>query len=184
MVPYEYVMLILWATFAVVGITRHFPRELGATIGFVGMMFFFQLMGARVDGVFFKAASALGAGAASKDLVSWIFYSGAILATVVIMYAGETLTFGGEWPPSRIGGLVIDATMGLVNGYLVIGTWWYYTNKLGYPQKALGLYQPPLSDQAQVMAALTPMGIVVQTGQATLILGGALLGLLFLKVAR
>ncbi|RIL05983.1 hypothetical protein DCC79_15740 [bacterium] len=183
MVPYEYVMLLLWMTFAVVGITRHFPRELGATIGFVGMMFFFQLLGSKVDGMVFKVASGLGAGSESESLVSWCFYSGTILAVVVIMYAGETLTFGGEWPPTRIGGIVIDATMGLVNGWIVIGTWWYYTHKLGYPQQALGVYQPPLSDQAQVLVALTPLELI-PSGQATLVLGGALLGLLFLKVAR
>lgn len=182
MVPYEYTMMILWGLFGVVGITRHFPRELGATIGFIGMMFFFQLLGGRVDGLFQKAASVAGAGA-GESLISWFFYTGVILMTVVIMYAGETLAFGGEWPPSRVGGIVIDGTIGLVNGWIVIGTWWFYTNKLGFPQQALGWYQPPLSDQAQMLVKLTPLALIPE-GQATLILGGALLGLLFLKVAR
>ena len=43
MVPIEWFMIALWLVFAFVGVSRHFPRELGATIGFVGMLLGFSL---------------------------------------------------------------------------------------------------------------------------------------------
>jgi len=182
MIPYEHAMLTLWFSFGLVGLARRFPRELGATVGFVAMLLFFQLAAERAGKLLYKATSAMGIDA-SQDLVCWVFYTAVILAVVGIVYVGETLTFAGEWPPDRLSGAIIDATIGWVNGWLVIGTWWYFGNKLNYPQQALGMYTPPLSSFGQRLVAITPLAIIPED-YALWIIAGALLLLLFLKFGR
>ena len=43
MVPIEVFAVVLWAGFVFVGLSREFPRELGATMGFVAMMLVLDL---------------------------------------------------------------------------------------------------------------------------------------------
>ena len=182
MVPIEFFMLTLWGIFAIVGLARRFPRELGATIAFVGMLLFFDLVGDRLGGLTYKVTSTLGFDA-SRALVTWLVYSAAIAGVVVIAYVGETLTFAGEWPPSTVAGAMVDMTIGLVNGWLVVGTWWCYADKLGYPMQALGWYAAPLSPFGQRLVAATPPAVIPEE-YATWIIAGVLLSLLALKFLR
>ncbi len=182
MIPFEYAMLTLWGAFAIVGLARRFPRELGATIGFVGMLLAFDLVGSHIGNLTYKLTSALGIDW-SKALVTWVMYSLIIIGVVTIVYVGETLSFPGEWPPNRLAGATIDMTIGLVNGWLVVGTWWYYTDALGYPQQAIGHYVPPLDAFAERLVALTPLAVIPEA-QATWIITAALLGLLALRFLR
>lgn len=182
MSPYEIYMLTLWGIFALVGLARRFPREFGASIVFVGMVFGFFLVGDKLGDLSFALTSALGIDW-SEQLVAWMVYSGLIVLIVAATYVGETFVFAGEWPPSRVAGMVVDATIGLVNGWLVVGTWWYYTHKLNYPQQAFGWYAPPLSATGQSLVKLTPLALVPEE-YALWILAGALLALIALKVLR
>jgi hypothetical protein len=182
MIPFQYTMLTLWGAFALVGLARRFPRELGATIGFVGMLLMFDLVGDFVGNIAFKMTSAL-AFDWTEALVTWLVMTAIVIATVTAVYVGETLSFPGEWPPNRLAGSFIDMTIGLVNGWLVVGTWWYYTNKLEYPQQAIGLYVPPLDAMAQRMVQLTPLALIPEA-QATWIITAMLLALLALRFIR
>jgi len=182
MIPYDHHLLALWLCFAFVGVVRRFPREFGATIGFVAMVLFFDIVGDRLGRIVFGVLST-GKLTESENLVKWWMYTLLILLTVLAVYGGETLSFGGQWPPSRLVGVVIDATVGLVNGWLVIGTWAYFTDKLGYPQQALGWYTPPLSDRAAMLVAYSPLGLIPED-QALYVFSGALIALLALKFTR
>lgn len=180
MVPIEWFMLTLWALFAFVGIARRFPRELGATIGFVGMLLAFDLGG----GILYRVADRLALIVGLDPLLVTLgLYTTIIVGAVVAMYAGETLTFSGQWPPSRSLGVAIDVMIALFNGWLVVGSWWYYMHRLGYPQEKLGMFVPPISDLARRLVDYTPLAIIPES-QSTWIIGMALVSLLGLKVIR
>jgi hypothetical protein len=180
MIPIEFVMLMLWLLFIPIGIARRFPKELGASIGFVGMLLLFNLGG----GILRQIATELAAGfGTDPNLVTLGIYTFVILITVIGMYAGETLQFAGVWPPSRSLGTAIDILIALFNGWLVVGTWWYYMHALGYPQERWGMFVPPISSLAARMVGFTPLAII-PASQATWMIGMALLALLALKVAR
>ncbi|MCB0215608.1 MAG: hypothetical protein KDH92_03150 [Chloroflexi bacterium] len=180
MVPIEWFMIALWLVFAFVGVSRHFPRELGATIGFVGMLLGFSLSGGYV---FQFAGQLAGLFGSSPQVVTLAIYTLIIVSSVIALYSGETFTFIGQWPPSPLLGTVIDITIALFNGWLVVGTWWFYMHSLGYPQQAWGMFQPPISDLAKQLVALTPLAVVPET-QSTWVFGMALVGLIALKVKR
>ncbi|MBK7780346.1 MAG: hypothetical protein IPJ58_06070 [Ardenticatenia bacterium] len=182
MVPIETYMLTLWLIFAIVGIVRRFPLELGATIGFVAMLFFFHLAGGLLQTVATKVNSIL-AFSTDLNLVYLVTYTSVIIAIVTMVYAGETFVYAGTWPPSPLSGRAIDLVIALFNGWLVVGTWWYYMDLFNYPQSLFGQYQAPLSNMALRLVALTPFA-VIPAEHRTWILGMALLGLLFLKVRR
>ncbi len=182
MVPIETYMLTLWLIFAIVGIARRFPLELGATIGFVAMLFFFHLAGGLLQTIAAKANGVLQF-SSELNLVYFVTYSAVIVAVVTMMYAGETFVYAGTWPPSPLTGRAIDVTIALFNGWLVVGTWWHYMDRFNYPQGLFGQYQAPLSNMALRLIALTPFA-VIPAEHRTWVLGMALLGLLFLKVRR
>ena len=182
MVPIEVSMTILWSIFGLVGMARRFPKELGATIGFTAMLLMLTVVGDRLGAGIFSLAAA-GNPAADESLVKWFVYTGFIVMWVMFMYAGETFTFAGVWPPGRITGAIIDLIIGLLNGWIVVGTWWYYGEKLGYPMQKIGLFVPPASATAQRLVALTPLAILPD-GQETRILAVLVVGLIALRVFR
>jgi hypothetical protein len=182
MVPIEFMMLTLLVCFGVVGLAREFPKELGATIVFTGMLLFFDLAGSKVGSLSYAVLSRLGV-KADQALVSWWVYSLVILLTVCIVYAGETLSYSGVWTPGPILGRVFDIFIGLFNGWLVVGTWWYFANQLNYPMSATGTYVPPLSPLAAQLVKWTPLAIIPQPNSYLYIIG-FLLFLIVLKVIR
>ena len=180
MVPIEIFMLTLWLLFVPIGIARAFPRELGASIGFIGMLLLFNLGGT----IFLRIGQDFGdIFTLDPNLVTLAIYTMIILMTVVALYAGETLAFSGVWPPGRGIGTAIDVSTALFNGWLVVGSWWYYMDALEYPQRSIGMFQPPISNLAEQMVLMTPQAVIPEA-QATWIIGMALLFLLALKVAR
>jgi len=182
MVPIETYMVTLWLIFAIVGIARRFPLELGATIGFIGMLFFFHLAGGLLQTIAAKVNSVLQV-STELNLVYLVTYTAIILAVVTMVYAGETLVYAGTWPPSPLSGRAIDVIVALFNGWLVVGIWWYFMDRFNYPQSLFGQFQAPLSGTAQRLVALTPFAVIPEDHR-TWVLGMALLGLLFLKVRR
>lgn len=182
MVPIETYMLTLWLIFAIVGIARRFPLELGSTIGFVAMLFFFHLAGGVLQTIANKVNTALQL-SDELNLVYLVTFTMVIVAVVTMVYAGETFVYSGTWPPSPLSGRAIDMIIALFNGWLVVGTWWYYMDRFNYPQSVFGQFQAPLSSIALRLIALTPFAVIPEDHR-TWVLGMALLGLLFLKVRR
>jgi hypothetical protein len=182
MVPLEWMMILLWACFAIVGLARQFPRELGATIVFTGMILAFDLAGSQVGSLLYSILSRLGL-ASDESLVKWWVYSLVILGTLVVVYVGETLSYSGVWSPGPILGRVFDVFIGLFNGWLVVGTWWYYSNALNYPVQKLGWFVAPLSALATSLLKWLPQSVIPDQGSYLYIVA-FLLFLLLLKVLR
>ena len=162
MVPVEVLYVFLLTLFGVIGTARKFPMELGATIGFTAMLFSLLLGDDFLGRASARAAGLLGIDA-SDALVRWFAISAFIALWVAFMYIGQTLTFAGAWPPSRVVGSLLDAGIGVFNGWLVVGTWWHYSHALGYPMQDLGWIGPPLSERAAAWVALTPPAVLPES---------------------
>jgi hypothetical protein len=182
MIPIEAVYGLLLALFALIGLSRRFPVELGATIGFAAMLFVLLMADELLAEV---AERALGAAGLSADpaLVAWFALSTVIAMWVGFMYVGQTLTFAGTWPPNPVVGAFLDMLVGTLNGWLVVGTWWFYSDALGYPMRSLGWFVPPLSARAQALVALTPPAILPE-GYGVWMVGAFLVFLIALRVFR
>jgi hypothetical protein len=181
MIPIEVCMFVLLMAFGLVGLSRSFPRELGATVGFVGLLLGYQLLGARLGPVATRSMAVAGF-PTDEDIATWIAYSAGILITLYFVYQGETLTFDTIPAPGPVG-KVFDFAVGLFNGWLVVGSWWYYTDALGYPIQRLGLFEPPLSDRAARLVQLTPLALL-PPDRSLVYLAGFLVVLIVLKVMR
>jgi uncharacterized membrane protein required for colicin V production len=181
MIPIEACVLVLIVAFGMVGMSRTLPRELGATVGFVAMILGLHLVASRIGGVTSEGLTAAGH-PMTQDMAAWLAITAIIAVTVFMVYQGETLSYDGitaSGPVSK----VLDFGVGLLNGWLVVGTWWYYTNSLGYPMSEMGLYSGPLSARAEHLVALTPAALIPDD-RALIFLAAVMVGLVALKVAR
>ncbi len=154
--PIEIYFITLILIFGVVGWIRTFPKELGVTI----VVLFGMYILARFNELLLDLINRVYAfqGTPREGLIVFNIYLFFMLFITLISYEGETLAFAGS-PPPGISGLLLNIGSGLFNGYLVVGTVWYYLDQLDYPVRQLGLFQPPLSDFAKMLVQLLPQNI-------------------------
>lgn len=151
--PLEVLWVVLMGVFAVVGVVRGYPRELGVTTTILAVLLMLTRSGEALlralDGYLSRLtqSSFIFAGPRS-DLIQSLFYIVAFIFIVFISYHGETLAFPGS-PPKGPLGVLLNLTSGLLNGYLISGTMWHYLHIFNYPIQTLGLFQPPLTEFAQ-----------------------------------
>ena len=131
MSPIEVSWYILVVVFGIVGIVRTYPRELGVTTMSVAALLLLLQFGAKA---LTWVRSIL------SDTTPWLmsehfaagFYIVVVLAIVYISYQGVTLVFKGN-PPRGPMSPVLGLIVGLLNGYFVAGTVWWYLHAHGYP---------------------------------------------------
>ncbi len=163
MEPVEVLWIAIFLLFGAIGLVRGFLKELGVTTAiFVAIYIISQWLEKRqvtdkaLGKVVEVAPGALGAFATDDPrsaLIRCMLYILIMVFMVFISYHGETLTFGGS-PPKGTAGVLFNLMIGLLNGYLVVCTIWYYLDKYNYPTRLLGLYQEPLSPLAQFLSGL------------------------------
>jgi uncharacterized membrane protein required for colicin V production len=158
-VPLEVVFFTVIAIFGLVGMVRGFLRELGVTLPLIVLLWAYSTLGERllklVEQGMVRVGHPLSAGAG--DLVSFLFFAITLILVTFISYQGETLAFGGTDPPG-IQGWLLALLVGLVNGYLIAGTAWYYLAYYHYPV----LVQLPLTPMAQTIASYALPPIVLR----------------------
>lgn len=154
--PIEWYFITLVAVFGVVGWIRTFPKELGVTT----VVLFGMYILARFDERLLDLINRVYAfrGTPNEDLIAFNIYLLFMLFITLISYEGETLAFAGSSPPG-ITGILLNILSGLFNGYLVVGTIWYYLDKLNYPIRKFTLFTPPLTDFAQKLIQWLPQNI-------------------------
>ncbi len=182
MSPIEVLWIALTISFGFVGAARGYPRELGATTVILVDILILERFG-RPAVTFFdsEVGTALGIRILqhpNSDLVQFLIYSTFFLLIVFAAYAGETFAFPGKPTRGRTGSLLSIAN-GLINGYLITGTVWYYLDKYNYPLQRWGLFRPPLTPLAQELLKYVPPRILDPT---TLL--GLVAILLLLRVRR
>ena len=92
-----------------------------------------------------------------ETLNQFLLISYVLVFVVIVLwsYHGVTFDFGGK-PVTGILGFLISLGVGLINGYLVAGTLWYYTDKFEYP---LAIFQLPLSAAGEMLVDYLPQVI-------------------------
>ncbi|MFQ5854489.1 MAG: hypothetical protein ACE5LU_02435 [Anaerolineae bacterium] len=154
--PIEAYFITLVLVFGVVGWIRTFPKELGVTTVVLFGMYILVRFNERLLDLINRVYEFRGT--PGEGLIVFNIYLIFMLFITLISYEGETLAFAGR-PPPGITGTMLNIGSGLFNGYLVIGTLWFYLDELDYPIRKLGLFTPPLSDFAKVLVQLLPQNI-------------------------
>jgi hypothetical protein len=149
--------------FGAVGLIRGFLKELGVTTAVLLAVYMISqwlekrgvtdMALSRAVEVSPGAFAAFDADDPRSALIRCTVYIFIMIFMVFISYHGETLTFGGS-PPKGAAGVLFNLMIGLLNGYLIGGTIWYYLDKYNYPTRLLGLYEGPLSPLAESLLDL------------------------------
>ena len=158
--PVEYVFLAIGVVFAFIGLARGYSRELGNTILIMYTVAALGLIEGRFkDNIQQVGTSILGLSTEQATTFLALSLSLALIVMVVASYTGITFNFGGK----EVGGLagsLISLGVGLLNGYLVAGSLWYYANLAGYP---LVPVTQNFTTAAQTILAVPPTGLLPQT---------------------
>lgn len=156
----ELIWAIIAAFFLLFGIVRGYAKELGVTLVILVGLFLLTQIGPRALETATPALTeALGIEAEPSEvsLFQFAVMQLGFIAIVFAAYHGQTFSFEGS-PQRGAEGLLISAAVGLINGYLVAGTLWYYFDLYNYPLR--GLVELPLSPLAETMLPYLPPAIM------------------------
>jgi len=161
--PVEVMWGGLLITFALVGIVRGFLKELGVTTVLLVLLFGLSRLEDTIPQVLTNAVGVVGytvpeASDPAGQSIWASFYILVIVFVTLISYHGETLAFDGK-SPKGYKGILFASLTGLFNGYLVVGSLWYFLDKYDYPIKLLQ-FQEPLTDLAQNLVPLLPLTLL------------------------
>ncbi|NLV73214.1 MAG: hypothetical protein GXY52_00810 [Chloroflexi bacterium] len=156
MAPIEVLFGIMVAIFTLIGYARGFLRELGVTAVMVWTLFVLSLIGPLLERI-------LGGDplTANRAAVFSAGYLVIIIVAALVSYHGETLAFAGV-SPQGVTGAVLNLLIGLVNGYLISGSLWYYMARFNYPIRFLGITSQGLSSVAQALQPYLPPALLGQ----------------------
>jgi hypothetical protein len=140
--PIEVVYMSIGAVILLIAIARGYVKELGATLIILTGIFILTFPEKQITSLIDHIAGAMYGNHTQAQLnrILATTYSLLFIAIVYAGYAGKTLEFNGK-SAKQPGGFLISLLVGLVNGYLIAGTLWYYQQANGYPW-----YQPFIPD--------------------------------------
>lgn len=155
--PIEGLYLAVVVIFGLIGVVRGYQRELGNTIV---IMYVIAAMGFLDDQVLNRLFGQVGTSVFGVDEVTqnqflFVCYTLAFCTVVFWTYQGKTFDFGGT-PARGCLGPILSLAVGLINGYLVSGTLWYYADKFDYP---FSLFQMPLTAAGSQMINYLPQTV-------------------------
>jgi uncharacterized membrane protein required for colicin V production len=113
--------------FAIIGAMRGWARELMVTFSVILAMFIIVLMETYAPP--FQPAAGLGA-----STRFWIRFT-IVLLSVFFGYQTPNIRAlaGARFARERLQDVLLGLILGGINGYLVVGTVWYYMHEAGYP---------------------------------------------------
>jgi uncharacterized membrane protein required for colicin V production len=158
--PIEILFVTIQVLIAIVGLVRGYQKELGNTLVFLAAIFILSYLGTRVQPTLEQfATQVFGLPPGSDQMNAFLFfvYVGTFLVIVFASYAGRTLDFGGK-PLRAPEGTILSLLVGLLNGYLVAGTIWYYANLFNYP--FMNVNTAAFTPTAQFMLTYLPQTLV------------------------
>jgi hypothetical protein len=93
-----------------------------------------------------------------SELFLMLAFQLVFVRSVFASYAGRTLDFGGiPAPPPQ--GTLLSMAVGVLNGYLVAGTLWFYLDKFQYPVQSFGWVHLPLTPTGLSMVEFLPQKV-------------------------
>ncbi|MFO7916741.1 MAG: hypothetical protein R6V13_01510 [Anaerolineae bacterium] len=178
MIPIEIFFSALVFVFALIGLARGFLRELGVTTVMMFLLFFLSLFEPELDRGLMKVmdAGSRVMAASDENLIKCAIFIFVIIGSAFVSYEGETLAFGGRIRGTQA--VILGLLTGMLNGYLIAGSLWYYMDRFNYPFEILGFSVENLSAIAQKMIEFLPitfLGRPVLFGQSLLLYLSALL---------
>lgn len=189
------------AIFVLVGLVRGFLKELGVTTVLIVMLFGYDRIIPFLEEFINKGGLlALGLSSLKVDnpaaqataTTVWLLFTILTVLIVFVAYHGETLSYAGSNPKFPVGTL-LSLLIGVVNGYLITGTMWWFLNRYNYPVQKFGMIDPSkLTDLAHQILdnKLLPLDLLGNGGSAPISGFGAiwlpliLVVLIVLKVLR
>lgn len=155
--PIEILYIAIALTVTLIGLARGYVKELGSTLLILVAIFILTFFDEPLNGLMTVIGERLF-GADDQDSINAVlsvFYSLIFIILVFGSYSGRTLTFSGNpAPPPQ--GTLLSLMIGLLNGYLIAGTLWYYQHAFGYPLGQLFTFQNQLTPTAQTLVNYLP----------------------------
>lgn len=148
MVSLSFIFFILVIMFGTIGAMRGWAKEMLVCFGVILAMFMLSVLQSLPP---IRDTVAIE-GSTSK------FWLQSLVIIILAFFAYQTPNFpklsGARFARERLADVLLGFLMGIINGYLVIGTIWYYLDQAGYrPLQAY--FTPPTSDS--VVRLLTYM---------------------------
>ncbi|MEZ4676498.1 MAG: hypothetical protein R2932_19920 [Caldilineaceae bacterium] len=154
--PIEVIFGTIAIFLALIGFARTYPKELGTTVIILAAIFVLSFVEERVLNLTDTVSEALFNGdLQSANLFMSLLFEVLFISAVFASYAGITLDFPGRPAPAPQGTL-LSLAVGLLNGYLVAGTLWYYQHIFQYPLQMFDIFQLPLTARGQAWVELLP----------------------------
>jgi len=156
MAPIESFFFIIVGLFALISIVRGYARELVNTGIIIFLVFFvtsFEMYGDSALGSSHELIFGVDPFPSLGNMLRCLGIQLAFIAIIFASYAGRTWNFEGIEIPAPLGSL-ISLLIGLLNGYLVGGTLWYYLHKFGYPY--IPEFELPLTTEASRLLSFMP----------------------------
>jgi uncharacterized membrane protein required for colicin V production len=148
MVSLSFIFFFFLLIFGVIGTMRGWAKEILVCFGVILSLFFLSVLQSLPP---IRDTVAI-AGSSSK------FWLQSILIVLLAFFAYQTPNItkfaGARFARERLADVLLGFLMGVVNGYLIIGTLWYFLDQAGY--KPLGAYFTPPTSEA-VLRLLTYM---------------------------
>lgn len=148
--PIEILFLALLFVFSLIGLVRGFGRELGVTTMLLIILFVLEFFSERYQATLNQLFQFEPSQYPISPIQAWLFV-GVLVLIAFISYQGQTLVF-----PGRGSQPFFDWGTGLLNGYLLAGSIWYYLAQAGWP--GLPVY-PPFTEFYQALVQLLPPAV-------------------------
>lgn len=132
--PIEVLYLMIGAVIMLIGIARGYVKEMGATLIILVAVFILTFFQDTISGAITTGLQAVFENPGQEQIDRVLATSFTLMFTAVVFagYVGRTLDFPGKMAPQPAG-FFISLLVGVINGYLIAGTLWYYQDAYGYP---------------------------------------------------
>lgn len=154
--PIELIFISIGLIVTLIGLARGYVKELGSTLIILVTLFILTFFQDQISGLLNAVGNALGNdGEGANNVLLSTVYSITFIAIVFSAYAGRTLNFAGTpAPPPQ--GTLISLLIGMLNGYLIGGTLWYYQHQYDYPIGQFVTFENNLTETAQTLVNYLP----------------------------
>jgi hypothetical protein len=157
--PVEVIFGVIMIIITLVALARGYPKELGNTVIILATIFVLSFFEARIVSLLSGVSQdLLGGDPQAANLLLSTLFEVFFISAVFASYAGITFDFPGRPQPAPVGPMLTLA-VGLLNGYLIAGTLWYYQDRFQYPTQLLGLIQLPLTPNGLAIVPVLPQNL-------------------------
>ncbi len=161
--PFEYLWLTLFIIFICIAFVRKYPKELGTTTLIFVALFLITYVGMPKLPKLLNDLSSqfLETPLSQRDMQHLLatIFSLTFVGIVFSSYAGQTFSFKGK-PVGGARGFIYNLLVGVMNGYLIAGTLWFFQDYYQYPITDFHLLYLPLTSAGEQIANFLPPYVV------------------------